>query len=217
MSINGALVDGAPRRRGRPVGGGNNPEQARRALVKAAEECFTERGLGVTMADVAGRAGVTRAVLYRHFAGREDLIVAVATQAMDGYVAQLTADLMPTTDAARLITETLVFMTTVAVRDPLLTLLSSDKEYGVASLLAKSPILGNKVSELYEGLFVMLRDCLRPGLEPGDVGRYVLSVALTLLMSVVPGSDSPDTVRRYVQTFILPAIITDPPAATVVF
>lgn len=207
----------AGRRRGRPVGGGNTPEQSRHLLLEAAEAQFAERGLDVTMAEVARQAGVTRAMLYRHFGGRDDLVVGVAVTVMDRYVAQVVRDLMPTGDAANLITESLVFVTTVVSRDPLLVLLSAAGEHGLASLLANSPVLSAKVAGLYEQLFVLYRDQLRPGLEPGDVGRYILGVSLSLLMDVVPGSDDPETVRRYVRTFVLPAVVATPPGAGPVF
>jgi len=205
------------RTRGRPAGGGNTPAEARQALVDAAELCLAERGLDVTMAQVAQRAGVTRTVLYRHFDGRDELIVAVAAHVMDGYVATLIADLLPTDDVGGLITESLVFVTTVVSRDPLLVLLSSGGEHGLASLLTNSPVLSAKVSGLYERLFLVYRDHLRPGLEPGDVGRYVLSMALTLLMNVIPGSDDADMVRRFIHTFVLPAIVRLPPQPGPVF
>jgi len=210
-------VGRTPRPRGRPAGGGNTPAEARNALVDAAALCFAERGLDVTMAEVAQRAGVTRTVLYRHFDGRDELLVAVAAHVMDRYVATLIADLLPTDDVAGLITESLVFVTTVVGRDPLLVLLASSGEHGLASLLANSAVLSAKVSGLYEQLFLVYKDHLRPGLLPGDVGRYVLSTALTLLMNVIPGSDDTDVVRRFIHTFVLPAIVRRPPEPGPVF
>lgn len=208
---------GTGRRRGRPVGGGNTPEQARSLLLRAAETCFAERGLDVTMAQVASQAGVTRAVLYRHFNGRDGLLIALAVKVMDRYVAQATKELMPTDDVENLLVESLVFVTTVVSRDPLLVLLASGGEHGFASLLTNSPVLSAKVAGLYEQLFVLFRDRLRAGLDPGDVGRYLLGVALALLMDVIPGSDDPETVRRYARTFVLPAIMDRPPGAEPVF
>lgn len=186
-------------------------------MVAAAESCFAERGLDVTMAEFAERAGVTRAVLYRHFRGRDELVEAVAVAVMDRCVAQLVERLMPTDDVSALITESLVFVTVEVVRDPVLTVLASGTEHGVAGLLANSDLLGARVSGLYEQLFGVFSARLRPGLAPGDAGRYVLSVALALLMNAIPGTGDPETVRRYVQTFVLPSIVIDPPAPAPVF
>lgn len=48
-----------------------------RALLAAARELFEERGLDVALDEVARRAGVGNATLYRHFPTRSELIVAV--------------------------------------------------------------------------------------------------------------------------------------------
>ncbi|WP_372422329.1 TetR/AcrR family transcriptional regulator [Salinarimonas chemoclinalis] len=53
----------------------------REALVEAARVLIEEKGpLGFTMAEAARAAGVSPAAPYRHFAGREELIEAVALQ-----------------------------------------------------------------------------------------------------------------------------------------
>jgi AcrR family transcriptional regulator len=55
------------------------PAAARRErILAAALEAFGDGGYGATsMGDVAGRAGVTRAVLYDHFASKKSLFLAV--------------------------------------------------------------------------------------------------------------------------------------------
>lgn len=62
----------------------------KQALVEAALVLIEERGpTGFTLSEAAKRAGVTPAAVYRHFAGREDLIAEAARQ---GYV--IFADVM---------------------------------------------------------------------------------------------------------------------------
>ncbi|RQW97088.1 TetR/AcrR family transcriptional regulator [Micromonospora inaquosa] len=46
-------------------------------VIAAARELFTEQGLQVTVPQVAERAGVGRATVYRSYPSKEDLIVAV--------------------------------------------------------------------------------------------------------------------------------------------
>ena len=210
-------LDGTPRRRGRPAGGGNTPEQARQILVETAESCCAEQVLDVTLAEISRRAGVTRAVFYRHFNSRDELLIAVAAHVMDRYVAEVVAELTPTDDVANLITESLVFVATVVRRDPILTLLASAGGHGLGGLMANSDVLSAKLSGLYEQLFYLFREELRVGLRPGDVGQHILGVALALLMDVIPGSDDPETVRRYIRTFVLPAVLCSPPEAAPVF
>jgi AcrR family transcriptional regulator len=62
----------------------------RRALIEAALKLIEEKGpQGFTLSEAAKEAGVTPAAVYRHFAGREDLIAEIARQ---GY--EIFADLM---------------------------------------------------------------------------------------------------------------------------
>ena len=64
---------------------GGPPERPRRAdarrnrdlLLAAAKDVFTERGVDAPLDDIARRAGVGNATMYRHFPTRSDLIVAV--------------------------------------------------------------------------------------------------------------------------------------------
>ncbi len=62
----------------------------KRALVDAALGLIAEKGpQGFTLSEAAKQAGVTPAAVYRHFAGRDDLIAEIARQ---GY--EIFADLM---------------------------------------------------------------------------------------------------------------------------
>jgi AcrR family transcriptional regulator len=49
----------------------------RQALLEAARELFAERGLDVPLDDIAKRAGLGNATLYRHFSDRRGLIIEV--------------------------------------------------------------------------------------------------------------------------------------------
>ena len=56
----------------------------RQALVEAALELIAQQGpTGFTLSEAAKAAGVTPAAVYRHFAGRDDLIAEVARQGFD--------------------------------------------------------------------------------------------------------------------------------------
>jgi AcrR family transcriptional regulator len=60
----------------------------RQALVEAALELITEKGpQGFTLSEAAKEAGVTPAAVYRHFAGRDQLIAEAARQGYDIFAA----------------------------------------------------------------------------------------------------------------------------------
>lgn len=56
-------------------------EQRRRQILTVAAAAFAERGFAnVTMEEIAARVGVTRLILYRAFASKEDLFHAILTE-----------------------------------------------------------------------------------------------------------------------------------------
>jgi AcrR family transcriptional regulator len=61
---------------GRPLR--RDAERNRRRLLDAARAVFAERGLGVTLDDIAERAGVGVGTAYRRFANKDEVIAAVA-------------------------------------------------------------------------------------------------------------------------------------------
>jgi AcrR family transcriptional regulator len=57
-------------------------ERNRRRLLDAATEIFCERGLEVGVGEIAERAGVGRATLFRNFPSKEHLIAAIVVERM---------------------------------------------------------------------------------------------------------------------------------------
>jgi len=55
----------------------------RARILEAAAEVFAERGLEASTAEVARRAGVGEATLYRRFPSRDDLVLAIVQTQMD--------------------------------------------------------------------------------------------------------------------------------------
>lgn len=57
----------------------------RECVVTAATECVAEAGMTAQMEDVARRAGVGVGTVYRHFATKDDLLLAVARHKFDRF------------------------------------------------------------------------------------------------------------------------------------
>ena len=75
--------------------------RARRSeLVDAALSAIRHHGAGVGMDEIAARAGTSKTVLYRHFADRNDLYLAVCARVDELIVTQLRAAML-TRDRAR--------------------------------------------------------------------------------------------------------------------
>jgi AcrR family transcriptional regulator len=76
--------EGNPRRTGdEPRARRADAERNRAALISAAARLFDERGPEVPLDEIAKRAGVANATLYRHFATRAELILVVYAEEVD--------------------------------------------------------------------------------------------------------------------------------------
>ncbi|WP_018653331.1 TetR/AcrR family transcriptional regulator [Actinomadura flavalba] len=205
----------APRRpRGRPPGGGHTPVQARDKLLDAAAESFRTAGItATTMTGIARRAGFTRAVIYRHFSGRDDVVDALTRRTLDRHLATIAVRFAELDDPAEIIVGSLVFIATEVGTDPLLALLSEHRgRHTVVHLIESSPEIGELVLSMYAaGLKRFGRRGLRPGLDAHDGARFIVSTALAFLLDAVPGVRGPEQVRRYVVSFVLPGLMADPP------
>ncbi|MGP4055201.1 helix-turn-helix domain-containing protein [Mycobacterium sp. 4D054] len=206
------------RPRGRPVGGGNTSEQARAVLMDAAERSILRRGYQAsTMEVIAREAGYSRAAMYRHFPNRQHLLEALVARKTRKHQREIVHRLPENASMTELLVEGLVIVATELIHDPLLQTLSEQTDDGtVAHLVATAA----QLPELVEHLVAEMGSgdgILRPGLRPGDVGQFLITTALTMLLGVIPGLDDPQTARRYVRTFVLPAILADPPAPDEVF
>ncbi len=65
----------------------------RTALIDAAIGLIAERGArGFSLAELSRRLGVSAAAPYRHFAGRDDLLAAVAVRSLEVFAAMVAAE-----------------------------------------------------------------------------------------------------------------------------
>jgi AcrR family transcriptional regulator len=63
-------------------------ERNRLRVIEAADEMFAEHGLEIGVAEIAQRAGVGRATLFRNFPTKDDLIAAIVVERMRASVAR---------------------------------------------------------------------------------------------------------------------------------
>ncbi|MBA0047769.1 helix-turn-helix domain-containing protein [Mycobacterium sp. NPDC050853] len=209
----------APRGRGRPPGGGNTAQQAQAQLLDAAERLFIERGYGASTMDAIARdAGYSRAVIYRHFRNRDELMDALVVRATMNEIAKMIGRLIVLNDLAEIIPESMVIVSVEVGANPLLRVLADRDDRGtVASLIVNAPNLIDLLTSMYAGVFSTRMSEVRQGVRPEDAARYVLSVALSLLLGLIPGTDNPEQVRRYVRVFVLPTLLANPPEPEAVF
>ena len=88
LIVNVFTENSKPRRRGRPPGRTAEGEAARRRLYETAIALIGERGYeGATLRDVAARAGVSPALLYRYFPSKRSVVLALYDELSDRFAA----------------------------------------------------------------------------------------------------------------------------------
>lgn len=186
-------------------------------LLDAAERSFVKHGYrGSTMEGIASEAGYTRTIIYRHFATRADLDEALMKRVTIRQLQELVIRLGANLDLQTLITECLVMVATELADDPLFSIFTEQTENGnVAQLLSNITPYTDFVESGIAGLANAPGQALRRDLPPRDAAHFLMMSALTLLVGLVPGSKDADKVRRYVHTFVLPALFAKPPPISI--
>jgi hypothetical protein len=114
--------------------------------------------------------------------------------------------------------EGLVIAASELVHDPVIKTMADQSDEGsVADFMANDTALTHIVGQVITGVLDEDRDRIRPGLHLRDVAQFLISTAMAMLLNTIPGTCDAQTARRYIQTFVLPAIVIDPPMPQQVF
>ena len=182
----------------------------RERLLDAAEAVLVERGLDLTVDDVARRAGTSRPTVHRHFGTREDLLVAVLLRA-SGRLADALEEVWSGPGPAEERLGEIVVRTVLAVRGAtFLGWLVGDVNPGT-----RWPELDPS-----DRFLSVVRDFYRPKLaEAGGAGAEGLRAPLELSLDwllrcilslvLIPGAHGDDeaAIRRDVQAFVVPGLL----------
>lgn len=179
-------------------------------VVEAAEQCFAQFGVGkTTVEDVARLAGMSRASVYRCFpGGRDEIVLAALLASAREFLPQLPARLR----SARSLGDSIVELVVSAVgwvrsepwrealvSTPLSRALSAS-DFASLYAVCSDFIAPHFASARAAGL-------VRPQVTLEDAVEFVVRMIHSLL--VVPGHRDRDDaeLRRYVRTFVLPALL----------
>ncbi|WP_345380779.1 TetR/AcrR family transcriptional regulator [Pseudonocardia yuanmonensis] len=195
--------------RGRgPFAGG--PEQARRRLVSAAEECFLAYGVQrTTMDDIAKRAGVSRPTVYRYFADRDALIIEVVSRRSRAFSGQAREFIDSRTTFADKLVDGLTFLIDGGRKDPILQALLRPENLGAASgVLTSSNVAQNLTYEIWEPILSAAQAAgeMRPDVDLHELCALMADVEM--IMVGREGLFDPDgpTARDLIGDFLLPAL-----------
>jgi AcrR family transcriptional regulator len=202
------------------VGGGISAEESKEAFLDAAERLFVTPGYrAASMEMIAREAGYSRGSIYRHFPTRDSLVEALIQRITQRHMAGILKRLPAGAGPVDILVESTVIVATELVHDPLLkTISDQSEERTVGYMLANNTALVQMVEPLMEEMLASADgDQFRRDLRPKDLAQFFISTSISMLLGVVPGTDDPETVRRYVDVFVLPALLKHPPKPRAVF
>lgn len=140
----------------------------RESLLAAAEDEFAERGLSASVADIARRAGVAKATVFRHFATKEDLIASIVVQHITA-LTDAARRLADATDPGAALLEfltvaadqrqrhDLTFLQSASERDPRVTEVRDQLHQNLETLVARARESGAIRSDITEAdVFLMM-------------------------------------------------------------
>ncbi len=187
---------------------------ARDLLLDAAEACFEHGGVAATtMEAIAKRANVSRATLYRYFAGRDAVVSGVILRATERYLDRVRPRIAKQPDLGSAVLEFVSVTVRAARRDETIGMLFRSDDHvaaGIGAAEATSVALFEMVTSFLRPVFAAHWSDLRPGVSVDDAAEWILRTVLSLLSVRGPRRRSADGLERYLQQFLLPAIVVQP-------
>jgi AcrR family transcriptional regulator len=160
-------------------------DEARRRLVAAAGRCIVRRGSArLSMAQVADEAGVARSTVYRYFATRDEVVLALLLSRLDGALTDVVRSLPRPDDAGHSLMEVVLRTIGLVEGNPLNeALFSADSHPFVAALeLSSEPVL--EATFRHVGPLLVRWQAegqLQPDLDLRETVRWTIAVGLMLL------------------------------------
>lgn len=189
-------------------------DDARDRLVDAAEACFTRFGVAkTTLEDIATKAGVSRATVYRYFeGGRDEIILGVVLREGREFLESLGLRVQREQTLGDAIVEGVLY-TVAAVRknDHLALLFAPDVAGHTTSIAGASAALYELTQDFLRPIFEQARTAgqLRDGIIAEDAAEFVLRMILSLLSVAGPRKRSQAKEREFLRTYCAGALVRE--------
>jgi AcrR family transcriptional regulator len=181
----------------------------------AARQVLAESGLELTIEDVAAAAGTTRMTVHRHVGTRQALLMDLVVEATDRFAEHLAVILDTDEPFADRLVEAFVFVVTSTRSAP-------DRQ--AIALATADPAAGWGAVDTEGRIMAEVLEFLRPRVAAGAAEtpfRVGVDETLAWLLRQVqfylsvrpPFGEDVDALREEVRTFLVPAVLADPPPA----
>lgn len=188
---------------------------ARERLVDAAEACIDRFGLAkTTLEDVAREAAVSRATIYRYFANRDELVLAVLLRDLDRSreheLDEFFADADDPAAFGRALVDAAAYLLSAIRSSPKLQLLLQRDGPGFTSTItgASEALFGQWIDDVAPYLaHAQQAGLLRADLDAEETAEWVLRIILSLLTIEAPRHHTAADERRLITAYVVPALL----------
>jgi AcrR family transcriptional regulator len=188
-------------------------DAAQAHFIDAAEACFERYGVvKTTMEDVAKTAGVSRPTVYRHFADRDSLILAVVMRRARALISKAQAFIRRHERFEDQLVEGLLFLVKTGRKDPFIRILVSPEHLELAhQILGATDAVIDLNLEMWQPILAeaAARGDLNPDLDFREIARWLTHVELIMVGRFDLATDD-DVIRRMLRTFLAPAFLPSP-------
>lgn len=188
-------------------------EGTRRLLMRAAEACLSRYGLAkTTMEDVAAEAGMSRRTVYRYFADRDALILAIVERRCRSLIERARGFIESRPTFADSLVEGLVYMVEQGRRDAYVKMVIGPRNGDAAARILAPTQAGNRMTaELWMPILeaAAARGELRKGVDLESVCAWLACLQIMFVGLDEPASSTAP--RDMIVNFVLPSLVADRP------
>ena len=184
-------------------------------MIDGAEACFRRYGMmKTTVEDVAAAAEVSRATVYRYFADRDELILAVLLREAERFLQRLERRVANQPDLGHALVAGVLYTMKAVDADENLALLFAPEAVGTTTKIAgASAALFSITGDFLRPIFAAARQRgeLRPEVDIDDASEWLLRVILSLLTVKGPKARSQAETAKFLEDLLVPSLVVSAP------
>lgn len=189
-----------------------DPSAVRTRLIDAGERCFRRFGVAkTTVEDIAREAAVSRATVYRHVGGRDELVLEVLLRSADQFYERLGEQAQRAVRPVDALVDGVLYTLDATRTDEALMMLFAPEAIGFTTRVAgASAAIFARTAEQIRPVVLAGQASgeLRPTLQVEELAQWLTRLVLALV--ILPGDlGSSDAIREQLLIYLVPALAPD--------
>ncbi len=191
---------------------GPAPKNMVQRILDAAYQCFGNKGIAATsLRDIANAAEVSRPTVYRYFSGKAEVVETISELESVKVKREVKRKLHLAPCFEDALTEALVLIVRIAMRNMYVRRLLADPEFAPRSLNPGGRY--HEMQKVWWGTFLtnaVNRGDIADDLDVDDVVSWLTAGMRTLMLRMQQTEESDREFRRYVRRFIVYPLVSKP-------